>query len=151
MKKSIIFAAITLLITAGMLSANETGHPAPISPAKIRDISGKIQAVMTDIPAGQPSMSGAAVVFTKIKVKDEVTGQEHAIQLAPSQYLRLKGVLLQKDDPIRVKAFNPESTPDMKSLEIEIKGQVIILRDQYGNGLWEKPDIREERKEYQKR
>ncbi|MCK5222951.1 MAG: hypothetical protein KAR14_15285 [Candidatus Aminicenantes bacterium] len=146
MKKIIILISIMMMITGGLLLSNENRIPVPIPASKIMEISGKIQAVMTDIPAGQVTADGLPPkAFTKIKVKDPATGQEHSIQIAPGHYLRLKGVILRKDDQIRIKGFKPDNSIEIKSMEIEVKGKILILRDQFGKGAWEKPNLRPKR------
>ncbi|MEN8223549.1 MAG: hypothetical protein ABFR36_09875 [Acidobacteriota bacterium] len=148
MKKTIILISISILVFAGILLPNETRIPDPVPVSKIMEISGKINAIMTDIPTGQPTSSGPPVAFVKIKIKDGQTGQEHSIQVAPGHFLRLKGIMIQKDDQVKIKVFKPENSPEIKSMQIEVKGKVLILRDRFGKGLWEKPQIRAERREH---
>ncbi len=146
MKKLIIFISISMIITGGLLISNENRIPTPIPTAKIMEISGKIQAVMTDIPLGQKIAGGSLPqAYTKVKVKDPVSGREHSIQIAPGHYLKLKGVILQKNDQIKIKAFKADNSMEMKSLQIEIKGKILILRDKFGKGAWEKPELRPRR------
>ena len=57
-------------------------------------------------------------------------------------FLRQSGIVLQKDDTIKAKVFKPENSQEIKSLQIEIKGKVLILRARYGKGVWEKTRIR---------
>lgn len=142
MKKTIILISIVMIITGGLLLSNENKIPTPIPDSKIMEISGKIQAVMTEIPAGQASQTGPPKAFTKVKIKDAVSGQEHSIQIAPGHFLRLKGIILRKNDQIRIKGYKPDNNIEIKSMEIEIKGMVLILRDKFGKGAWEKPEIR---------
>jgi len=142
MKKIIILISIAIIITGGLLLSNDKRVPTPIPVSKIMEISGKIQAVMTDIPVRQATADGPPKAFIKIKVKDPATGQEHSIQIAPGHFLRLKGVILRKDDQIRIKGFKPDNSLEIKSMEIEIKGKILILRDKFGKGAWEKPEIR---------
>ena len=140
MKKTIVLISIAMMIAGGFLLSNDNKTQVPIPASKIMEISGKIQAVMTNIPLGQDSHGGAPVAFTKVKVKDSTTGMEHSIQVAPGHFLRLKGMILHKDDQIRIKAFKPDNSMEIKSMEIEIKGKILILRDQFGKGAWEKPN-----------
>lgn len=152
MKKIIIMISITMLIAGGVLFSISDKVYDPIPASKIMELKGKIQAVMTEIPAGQPVSGGAApVAFMKVKMKDPATGQEHSIQIAPGDFLRLKGVILQKDDQIRIKAFKSNNSPEFKSLEIEIKGKLLILRDRVGRGMWEKPLLRPNKTDLRKR
>ncbi len=147
MKKTIILISIFMLIFAGNLISNEKNLPTPVPASKIMEISGKINAIMTGIPTGPVVGGSAPAPFVKVKIKDDKTGQEHSIQVAPGHFLRLKGVILQNEDIIKLKVFKPENSQEIKTMQIEVKGRVVILRDNFGKGLWEKPQIREERRE----
>lgn len=152
MKKIIIMISITMLIAGGVLFSISDKVYDPIPASKIMELKGKIQAVMTEIPAGQKVIGGPApVAFMKIKMKDPATGQEHSIQIAPGDFLRLKGVMLQKDDQIRIKVFKSNNSPEFKSLEIEIKGKLLVLRDRVGRGMWEKPLLRPNKTDLRRR
>ena len=152
MKKIIIMISIIMLIAGGVLFSISDKVYDPIPASKIMELKGKIQAVMTEIPAGQQVIGRTApVAFMKIKMKDPATGQEHSIQIAPGDFLRLKGVILQKDDQIRIKAFKSNNSQEFKSLEIEIKGKLLILRDRVGRGMWEKPLLRPNKTDLRRR
>lgn len=148
MKKTIILISIMMLIAGGVLFSISDKDFNPIPASKMMEIKGKIQAIMTGIPAGQPVVGGAVpLAFLKVKVLNKTTKQEHLVQVAPGDFLRLKGIILRKDDQIRIKAFKPDNSPEIKSLEVEIKGRILILRDRFGKGMWEKPQLREQIRE----
>jgi len=142
MKKTTILISVLMMIFTGMVFANETDLPNPVPLSKISEISGKIEAIMTDIPTGPAIGGGAPAPFVKVKIKDQNTGQENDVQIAPGHFLRLKGVMLQKGDVIKAKIFKPVNSNEIKSMQIEVKGKVLVLRDRYGKGVWEKPRIR---------
>lgn len=147
MKKTISMICILMLIFAGMMLANETNMPKPVPESKIMEISGKINAIMTEIPTGQQIGGAPPVPFIKINVKDVNTGQEHSIQVAPGHFLRLKGIMLQKEDAIKMKVFRQDNSPEIKSMQIEVKGKTLVLRDRFGKGLWEKSQLRMEKQQ----
>lgn len=142
MKNTIIVISILMLIFTGMVFANEKNMPNPVPLSKISEISGKIEAIMTEIPTGPAGVGAVPTPFVKVKIKDQNSGQENEVQLAPGHFLRLKGIMLQKGDVIKAKIFKPENSPEIKSLQIEVQGKILVLRDMYGKGVWEKPRIR---------
>ncbi len=151
MKKTIILISILILIFSGILLSNETKLPVQIQESKIMQIEGKIYAIMTDIPMTQDPGQGQLKAIVKVKVKDDKTGQEHSIQIAPENFLKLNGIFLQKNDPIKIKAFKSGNANEIKSLDINIKGKVLKLRDKFGKGLWEKPqNVFKKRSPYKK-
>ncbi len=151
MKKIIILISITMLIATGILLSNENKSFQPVSSSKIMEISGKIQAIMTNIPVRRSAMEGPSVAFIKIKVKNLTTGQESSVQIAPGYFLKIKGVVLQKNDQIKIKAFRKDNSAEIQSLEIETRGRVLVIRDRFGNGLWEKPQLRPKRSGFGKK
>ena len=139
MKKTILLISILILMFSGILFSDQTKLPDPVPILQTMDISGKINAIMTDIPLTQEQAMGMSSAFIKVKVKDDKTGMEHSIQIAPGNFLKLNGILLQKNDLIKVKAFKSGNSIEMKSLEINVKGKILKIRDKFGKGLWEKP------------
>ncbi len=146
MKNTIILTSILILIFGGIMFPNEKNLPEPVPTSKIMELSGKVNAIMTEIPTGPVTAAGPPVAFIKIKIKDEKTGQEHSIQVAPGHFLRLKGVMIQKDDQVKIKGFKPDNTPEIKTMVLEVKGRILIIRDKFGKGVWEKPQIRTEKR-----
>jgi len=146
MKKIIILTSISILVFGGIVFPNEKNLPNPVPSSKIMELSGRVNAIMTEIPTGPVTSAGPPVAFIKIKIKDEKTGQEHSIQVAPGHFLRLKGVMIQKDDHVKIKGFKPDSSPEIKTIELEVKGRILIIRDKFGKGVWKKPQVRTEKR-----
>ena len=146
MKKTIILTSILILVFGGIIFSNEKNLPTPVPASKIVELSGRVNAIMTEIPTGPVNAADPPAAFIKVKIKDEKTGQEHSIQVAPGHFLRLKGVMIRKDDQVKIKGFKPDNTPEIKTMELEVKGRILIIRDKFGKGLWEKPQIRTEKR-----
>ena len=68
MKKTIIMIFVGILIAGGVLFSISDKVNDPIPASRIMELKGKIQAIMTEIPAGQQVGGGTApVAFMKIK------------------------------------------------------------------------------------
>jgi len=151
MKRSTIFILITVLIGSGTLFSNSSNMRKPIPASNIIEINGEIQAIMTIIPSGETGHQGPQSAFVQVKLKNSKTGKVHTIRIAPGYFLRMKGFMLHKNDEMRIKAIREIGSLEMKSMEIEVKGKVLILRDNYGMGFWKKNEEGQKRSDILKK
>ncbi len=105
---------------------------------------------MTSVQTPRSGGQGVPVAFIKLKIFDKTLNREHFVQLAPGNFLRLQGLFLKKDDLIKIKGFTDLGSPELKSLVIEKDGRTFTLRDEFGQGLWNKSVLQEQRREAKK-
>ncbi len=140
MKKSTTLLLIVIMISSGILFPEIGNVKRKVPLSNIMEVKGKILAVMTMVPPGMMGEDGSpeSVSFVQVRLKNTVSGKEHTVRIAPGYYLRMKGFMLHKNDEIRIKAIREPRSHEMKSMEIEVKGKILILRDNYGTGFWKK-------------
>ena len=147
MKKLFILLLIAsmILILVTPVSSDDTKQP--LDQTKIINIQGNVQAIMTSIQAPRSGEQGVPLAFIKLKIYDKNLNKEHFVQLAPGNFLRLKGLFLKKEDHVKIRVFSDQSSPELKPLGIEKDGRMFILRDEFGRGLWNKTELQKQFRE----
>lgn len=143
-----LLIAFTVSLLVSPLSANvrkgnvENLPNVPVDPARIVTFAGTVNAVMIQIPVQTGNAAPVPHALIKVKIREKETGVEHIVILAPGNFLAKKGLTVNNGDQVAVKAFRTEGITDLKSMTIEKSGRLLVIRNEFGRGIWEKSDIR---------